>query len=192
MQVQHQANWNEFSFTQPEAVMKAAVAAAGVQLWLRKRLVPWEHPSPRHPPSPHISQIEGAPGPITDLSKARQDVWKQNWMQILQFLIQYWTYVSISSDSPLFSHCAHLAHLEHVVLPWSEWDSAFSWKRKISRDSFSKNHIVIVLDKSVAQLPGRLNKDNFQYWGDKHAKLQVSTTFCKGARRIKNIFKPLS
>lgn len=37
----------------------------------------------------------------------------------------------------------------------------------------------MVLDKRVVQLPGRLNKDNFQYWNDKHAKFQASTTFYK-------------
>lgn len=146
-------------------------------------------PITQPPPSPHISHLEGVPGAtITDLSKARQDVWKQNWTQTLQFLIQYWTYVSISSGSPLFGHCAHLAHLEHVVLPWSEWDSALTWKRKIPHDPFSKNRIVKVLDKRVMQLTGRLNHDNFQYWSDKPAEFQVSTTFCRGARTIKKIF----
>lgn len=63
MQSLHQANWNEFSFTQTDAVMKTAVAAAGVQLQLRKRLISRGHTSPSHPPGPHISHIEGVPGP---------------------------------------------------------------------------------------------------------------------------------
>lgn len=45
MQAQHHANWNEFSFTKPDIVMKTAAAAAGVQHWLRKGLTPRGHHS---------------------------------------------------------------------------------------------------------------------------------------------------
>lgn len=84
----------------------------------------WHHEDTHHPatlPVLTLATERGYQNPdITDLSKARQDIWKQNWTQILQLLIQYWTYVSISSDSPLFVHI------------WSIWNmcTAMEWIRQ--------------------------------------------------------------
>jgi len=59
MRAQHHANWNEFSFTKADAVMKTAVDAACVQHCLRKGLIPWGHLSPgqgwAEPPIPVLT-----------------------------------------------------------------------------------------------------------------------------------------
>lgn len=182
-----------WSFIQPDKVLETAVIPAGVHIWLGRGWTLWGHPYPASLPSLMLGIDTVGRGTLSQMYWLWTEwgAWRRNRTHAFQLLVQY-LYVSFHSlRIPTGFLATVYVYRNEAVLPQIGWARTISWKWKIPRDHVSNNHFVKSMHKGT-QLSCTLNKDDFQHRTDTPAKFQVSLAFCRGARVIIKIIKPLT